>query len=124
VRRRRDVLHAALSDQVMKTIERWVLRISDSDWTWYGFGWMRPAKHQRLGLPYLLFSSVLLGLPGIVVGIGALFLVFGKVELQVCGWIFAAVVLVELLLHLVFAHYWNGRATMVARVNAAPDALK
>jgi hypothetical protein len=34
------------------------------------------------------------------------------------------VVLVELLLHLVFAHYWNGRATMVARVNAAPDALK
>jgi hypothetical protein len=117
-------LHAALSDTTMKTIERWVLRISDSDWTWCGFGWMRPAKHQRLGLPYLLFSSVLLGLPGIVVGIGALFLVFGKVELQVCGWIFAAVVLVELLLHLVFAHYWNGRATMVARVNAAPDALK
>lgn len=97
----------------MKTIERWVLRISDSDWTWYGFGWMRPKRDERVGLLYILFSSVLLGLPGIAVGIGALFLVFGKVELETCGWIVAGVVLFELLLHLVFAHYWNRRAVVM-----------
>ncbi len=103
----------------MKTIESWVLRISDSDWTWKGFGWMRPRKQERIGPWYILFGSVLLGLPGIVVGIGMLFLAFGKVGLETCGVIAAGVVLVEVLLHSVFAHYWNRRAAALMSARAA-----
>lgn len=71
---------------------------------------MRPKQEERVGFLYVLFSSMLLGLPGIVVGIGALFVVFGTVGLRTCGLIFGSVVLFEMLLHLVFAHYWNRRA--------------
>lgn len=113
----RDDSPVAVSDWEMKTIERWVLQISDSDWTWKGFGWMRPEKHERIGPWYILFSSVLLGVPGIVVGIGLLFVAFGQVASETWVAIVVVVVLVELLLHAVFAHYWNRRATELMRAH-------
>jgi hypothetical protein len=95
----------------MSTVRQWVLRIADSDLTWIGFNWMRPAKSHRVGWAYLLFSSVLLGLPGFVVGVSALYLFFGHVNAVTLAIVFAFVMAVELPLHMLFAHYWNERAS-------------
>ena len=100
---------------VMKTFERWYLRIADSDLTWYGFNWMRPAKERRLGPGYIVFSSVLLGLPGVAVGIGTIYLLFGRVDIKTCLVVFSLATMFELLLHAPFAHYWNKRARALAK---------
>jgi len=99
----------------MRVIERWVLRVADSDLTWCGFNWMRPAKDRRLGQGYILFSSVLLGLPGVALGAGAIYLFFGGVEFAVFLALFSLATMFELLLHAPFAHYWNKRARMLLR---------
>lgn len=102
----------------MRTIEHWVLRIADCNATWFGFGWLRPAKQQHIGPGYILFSSVLLGLPGFAVGAGLIYWFLGHVEPRVWLAIFALVMVVELPLHILFAHYWNRRAANLARANA------
>jgi hypothetical protein len=99
-----------LSNRYMKALEQWVLRIADSDLTWYGFNWLRPAKHERVGLGYILFCSILLGLPGIAVGAGGIYLILGRVDPDVWLWLFVLVVSVELVLHILFAYFWNRRA--------------
>jgi hypothetical protein len=99
----------------MKTFESWYLRVADSDLTWYGFNWMRPAKGRRLGLGYIVFSSVVLGLPGVALGIGAIYLFLGRVEVKTCLAVFALATMFELLLHAPFAHYWNKRAAALAK---------
>lgn len=98
----------------MKLIEHWVLRIADCDATWFGFGWMRPAKQQRVGFRYVLFSSVLLGLPGVALGAGLIYWFLGRVEPRVWLALFAAAISIEFVLHGLFAHYWNRRATALA----------
>ncbi len=94
----------------MKTLEHWVLRVADSDLTWFGLNWLRPARHDRIGLGYILVSSVLLGLPGLAVGTGMIYLALGRVGLSVWLSLFALVMLVEVPLHFLFAHFWNQRA--------------
>lgn len=94
----------------VRSIEHWVLRIADSDATWFGLGWLRPAKHERLGSWYLLFSSILLGLPGVGVGAGMLYWFLGRVPLVAWIWLSLLALLVELPLHALFGHYWNRRA--------------
>jgi hypothetical protein len=79
-----------------------------------GFNWLRPAKHARVGPGYILFSSVLLGLPGIALGAGVIFAVFGRVPASIWVALLGGVLPVELALHLIFAHYWNRRADAVA----------
>ncbi len=101
----------------MKSLEHWILRIADCDATWIGFGWLRPAKQQHIGFGYILFSSVLLGLPGVAVGAGLIYWFLGRVEPRVWLVMFALVMLVELPLHLLFAHYWNRRAANLASGN-------
>lgn len=101
----------------MKSLEHWVLRIADCNATWIGFGWLRPAKQQHIGFGYILFSSVLLGLPGVAVGAGLIYWFLGRVEPRVWLVMFALVMLVELPLHLLFAHYWNRRAANLASGN-------
>lgn len=94
----------------MKALGRWVLRVADNDKTWFGLNWLRPAKRDRLSPGYILFSSVLLGLPGITVGVGLIYLFLGRVEPRVWLWLFVLVMLVELPLHILFAYFWNRRA--------------
>ena len=103
----------------MKTIERWFLRVADSDWTWIGLSWLRPAKDARIGIGYIIGSSILLGLPGIVAGAAMLYFAFGKVSLGAWLFLFVAATMVELLLHIVFAHFWNRRAGELMRNVAA-----
>jgi len=94
----------------MHSLEHWILRIADSDMTWCGLNWLRPAKHERVGYSYIVFSSIVLGLPGIAVGAGIVYLVLGRVDPSVWLLMFVLVMLMELLLHILFAHFWNRRA--------------
>ena len=98
----------------MKHFEHWVLRIADSDLTWIGFNWMRPAREKRIGVGYILFSSVLLALPGIAVGAGLLYVLRGSVEPKVWLALFSLAMAIDLSLHAVFAHYWNRRAASLS----------
>lgn len=103
----------------MKTLETWVFRIADSDATWIGLGWLRPAKHRRIGFVYILLSSVLLGLPGMIMGTGLIYFCIDRVPPEILVSIVLLVLLIELMLHSLFAHYWNRRA-IASTQNAPP----
>ncbi len=94
----------------MEAIGQMVLRIADCDATWFGLGWLRPAKHQHVGWLYVIVSSILLGLPGVAVGASLIYFMLGRVEAHVWLWMFILVLLFELPLHGLFAHFWNRRA--------------
>lgn len=98
-----------------------MLRIADRDATWIGLGWLRPAKHQRIGFAYILLSSVLLGLPGMIMGTGLIYFCIGRVPPEILASIVLLVLLIELMLHSLFAHYWNRRA-MTSTPNAPPHS--
>ncbi|HEX5220819.1 MAG TPA: hypothetical protein VFZ59_14715 [Verrucomicrobiae bacterium] len=102
----------------MKQLEHWVLRIADNDLTWIGFNWMRPAKERRIGIGYILFSSFLLALPGIVAGAALLYVVRGAVEPRVWLALFSLGMAIDLSLHALFAHYWNRRAASLLQTKA------
>ena len=57
-----------MSNAYMRPLEHWVLRVADSDVTWFGLNWLRPSKHYHIGLVYILLSSFLLGLPASALG--------------------------------------------------------
>jgi hypothetical protein len=94
----------------MKSLEHCVLRIADNDMTWFGLNWLRPAKQKRLGPGYIVSSSILLGLPGVFVGAGLIYLAFGQVTPGVWLGLFVLVTTIELTLHILFARFWNRRA--------------
>ncbi len=98
----------------MKTIERWFLQIADSDVTWFGLNWLRPDKHRRISRNYILLSSFLLGLPGMGIGIGLIFFFIGRIEPMVWLSMFVLVMMFELPLNILFAHFWNQRAGRLA----------
>ena len=103
----------------MKTIERWFFGMADSDWNWIGFSWLRPAKHARIGIGYIIGGSILLGLPGVGVGAAMLYFAFGGVSFGAWLFLFVAATMAELLLHIVCAHFWNRRAGELMRNVAA-----
>lgn len=103
----------------MKTIERWFFRVVDSDWNWIGLSWLRPAKDARIGIGYIVGSSIFLGLPGIGIGAAMIYFAFGRVSLGAWLFLFVAATMAELLLHIVFAHFWNRRAGELMRNVAA-----
>ncbi|MBL9134387.1 MAG: hypothetical protein JNK85_00900 [Verrucomicrobiales bacterium] len=107
----------------MKTIAQWVLRIADSDRTWFGFGWLRPAKERRLGPIYILGSSLLLGLPGMALGSGVIHLVLGRIDGVVWLWLVALVLFTELALHVVVAVLWNQRAQVLNQDLQPPESV-
>jgi hypothetical protein len=100
----------------MKTLEHWVLRIADSDATWVGLNWLRPNRHQHFGTGYILLSSFLLGLPGVAVGASLIWWFSGGVGPGTWLALFAVVMMFELPLHVLFAHFWNRRAALLAQV--------
>ena len=99
----------------MKTIERLFLQVADCDWTWIGLSWLRPAKDVRIGIGYIIGSSILLGLPGVGAGATMLYFAFGGVSLGAWLFLFVAATMVQLLLHIVCAHFWNRRAGELLR---------
>lgn len=65
--------------------------------------------------PYILLSSVLLGLPGMAVGAGLVYWCLGRVDPKVWLWLFVLTMLFELPSNILFAHYWNLRAKKLTR---------
>lgn len=98
----------------MKSFGHWVLRVTDSDACWFGLGWLRPAKSDRIGPLRLLISSIILGLPAVLLGVGLIYWFVGRVELEVCLVLFALALCTELLLHAIWAFFWNRRAAALA----------
>jgi hypothetical protein len=99
----------------MGSLEHWVLLITDSDACWFGLGWLRPGKRDRISFLRLVLSSILLGMPGVLVGGGLIYAVLGHVDSEVCLGLLAVVMLFELLLHAIWAYFWNRRAAALAR---------
>jgi len=113
---------SAWSNFHMRKLEYWVLRLADWDAAWIGFGWLRPAKRQRIGFGYILFCSVLLSLPGLAVGAGLIYWFVGRIEPRVWMALLALVTLVELPLLLLFGYYWNRRAASLTETEPAPKS--
>jgi hypothetical protein len=101
------------------SVEQWVLRVADSDWTRIGLNWLRPAKHTCVWLAYVVPASLVLGLPGVAAGAALIAAMAGRIDLSVCLWLLLIVTMVGLPLNLLFAHYWNRRARSLGR-DAAP----
>jgi hypothetical protein len=98
----------------MSSIEHWVLRIADSDLTWFGLNWPRPSPSRRITTIYVLFSSIVLGLPGLALGAGLIYLTFGQLEPATWLLMVTLVLSTEVVLHTVFVHFWNRRAKRLA----------
>ena len=98
----------------MSVIENWVLRVADSDLTWFGLNWIRPAKDAVIRFSYVVILSFVLGLPGLAVGVSLIYVLLGRVEQGVWLSMLGLVMLVELPLNMVFAYYWNRRARKLA----------
>ena len=77
----------------MEALERMVLRRGDWNGTWWGLGWIRPAKHQRIGVGRLLALSFVLSVPGVAVALGLIFLAFRRLDPAFCLALFAGLLL-------------------------------
>jgi hypothetical protein len=47
----------------MDALEETINEISDRDWSWWPFLWLRPEKHAQLSLARIVSLAVLYGLP-------------------------------------------------------------
>jgi hypothetical protein len=47
----------------IEAFENAVNEVSDKDWSWWPFLWLRPEKHASMTLARLFFASFLFGLP-------------------------------------------------------------
>ena len=99
----------------MTAVERFFLWIMDWDPTWYGLGWLRPTKQQRISAWRLLLISFVLSLPGFVVSMAMLFLCFRQLDPEVCLAMLGAIVLLELGLNGLSVCFWNRRAATLSR---------
>jgi hypothetical protein len=52
-------------------VEEVINEISDRDWSWWPFLWLRPEKHAELSLGRIVILSVLYGIPSsVLLGLG------------------------------------------------------
>ena len=52
-----------MSPDVIETLEKAINEVTDKDWSWWPFLWLRPDPHERLTLPRLAVVALLFGLP-------------------------------------------------------------
>ena len=48
---------------VLEHLENAINEVSDKDWSWYPFLWLRPQKHEAMGLGRMFAIALLFGLP-------------------------------------------------------------
>ena len=94
----------------MGSLEHLVLRMADWDGTWWGLGWLRPAKHHRVGVGNLLLISFVLSVPGVPAGLGLIYLGVRHLDPSLCLAVFAGLTLVQFCLNAPWAYFWNRRA--------------
>lgn len=107
----------------LQRIEEAVNEVSDRDWSWWPFIWLRPEKHVALSLSRVVVLSLLYGVPSsllMAVGVGA-FRALTVPELVQTAASFPVVFL--FMGSLVIAPMWNRRADRLrARVRREEDA--
>lgn len=99
----------------MGTLERLVLRMADWDGTWWGLGWLRPARDQRVSVARFALTSFVLSAPGAVAGLGLIWWGVGCPDPVFGLAVFAGLMLVQVVLNLPWAYFWNRRAATLAR---------
>lgn len=52
-----------MSTDVSEALERAINEVTDKDWSWWPFLWLRPEPHERLTLPRLALIALLFGVP-------------------------------------------------------------
>jgi hypothetical protein len=52
-----------MTPDVIETLEKAINEVTDKDWSWWPFLWLRPDPHERLSLPRLAVVALLFGLP-------------------------------------------------------------
>jgi hypothetical protein len=98
----------------MGALERLVLRVADWDGTWWGLGWLRPAKHHRVGVGRLVLIRLVLSVPGVAVGLGLIYLGARRLDPSLCLAVFAGLMLVQVCLNVPWAYFWNRRAAALS----------
>lgn len=101
----------------MGTFERLVLRMADWNGTWWGLGWIRPAKGQRITPGRFALLMFVLAAPGVVAGVGLIVLVLGKVDPAVVVGLSTGLVILQAALNAPLVYFWNRRASATAPPN-------
>jgi len=96
----------------MEAFERMVLRLGDWNGTWWGLGWIRPAKHQRIGIGRLLVICFVLSVPGVAVALGLIFFAVGRLDPIFCLALFAGLMLLQACANVPLVYFWNRRAAV------------
>jgi hypothetical protein len=95
----------------MGTFERLVLRMADWNGTWWGLGWIRPAKYQRISPGRFTLLVFVLAAPGALAGLGLIFLALGKLDPGVAVIVIGGLVLLQACLNAPLVYFWNRRAS-------------
>lgn len=106
----------------LDNIEELVNEISDRDWSWWPFLWLRPEKHAPLSLARVLSLSVLYGVPAsVLMAIAACMLRPPSLpELVVTAFAFPMLFLFTG--SVIVAPMWNRRADRLRlRLRVCPD---
>jgi hypothetical protein len=94
----------------METFERLVLWMADWDVTWWGLGWLRPAKCQRISAAKFTLLVFVLAAPGALVGLGLIYFALGKLDPSVGVLVSGVLVLLQACLNAPMVYFWNRRA--------------
>ena len=97
-----------------------VLKLGDWDGTWWGLGWIRPAKHERIGVGRFLLICFVLSVPGVAVAVGLIFLALRRLDPVVCVALLAGLMLLQVCLNLPLVYFWNRRAAGLS--TSVPDS--
>jgi hypothetical protein len=102
---------------VLDQLEAIVNDLSDKDWSWWPFLWLRPAREARLSRRRLVTMAVLYGLPLSLAFCLALRSAVPAARMDDGAWLTMLCVPFAFLLHLavVVGPMWNRRAARLAR---------
>ena len=113
------MLHSGMP---LNQVEQAVNELSDKNWSWWPFLWMRPEKHVHLSLARVFSVSILYGVPMSTLMLIATKLqpVTSQSELLFAGSVFPLLFL--FIGSVVVAPMWNRRAARLQRKSAEPVA--
>lgn len=94
----------------MDAFEQLVLRMADWSGTWWGLGWLRPGKRQRISPGRFALLVSVLAAPGALAGMGLIFLALGTLDSGVGVVLCGGMVLLQTCLHAPMVYFWNRRA--------------
>ena len=99
----------------MDRLEEVVNEVSDRDWSWWPFLWLRPEKHEDLSLARSSFLSLLYGIPASALFMTGIRLQYAATVPELVATFLFFPLLLLLVSSVVVAPMWNRRARRLAR---------